>query len=62
MGDVDEKGDVVDVEKKAVDSRSDSSISKPEVVNPAPEPRPEEPKELDGWTAYWVSTNRGRMP
>lgn len=55
MADVAEKQDAVDVEKKPVASRSDSSIEKPEGVDAAQEPKAEEPKELDGWTAYWVS-------
>lgn len=56
MADVNEKQDVVGVDKKAVAARSDSSLEKPEAVTGAPEPQADEPKEQDGWTAYWVST------
>lgn len=55
MADVSEKQDVLDVEKKAIAAQSDSSLDKPEAVTGAPEPKAEEPKEQDGWTAYWVS-------
>lgn len=43
--------DTVD-QKKDRSSQSDESIPKP--TEAMPEPKPDEPKEMDGWSAYAV--------
>ena len=58
MASTNEKTEALDTNQKRNDlSRSDASAVTP-VEAPgeaAPEPKPDQPAEQDGWSAYWVS-------
>lgn len=53
MADGVEKTDALNVsEKKDTPSRRDESLEKP--TEAPSEPKPGEPSQQDGWSAYWV--------